>query len=140
MAQVDRVFLDANILFTAAYNPEGLAASLISHSSHLHIKIMTSRYALDEALYNLQLKNPEAVPRLEKILKKIQVVDVPVNITSNPLDLPADDIPIFQAALETQSSHLLTGDKKAFGVWMNQPHLTSGLIIQTVRQFVDSRE
>ena len=68
MAQVKRVFLDANVLFTAAYNPEGLAAALISRQKKLKIMFQTSSYAVEESLHNLRLKKPEALARLEKLL------------------------------------------------------------------------
>ena len=35
-------------------------------------------------------------------------------------------------------ANILTGDKKAFGPWMNKPSKTGGLIIQTIRHFFDS--
>ncbi len=139
MAQVKRLFLDANILFTAAYNPKGLAAALIKKASSLRLEIYASEYALEEAHYNLALKFPEALPEFEEIKNQIQVISVYVDLNFNPLNLPFDDLPIFQGALKCRAQYLLTGDKKAFGKWMNKAKQTEGICILTVRDFVDSR-
>lgn len=135
--EVKDVFLDANVLFTAAYNPEGLAAALISHQEALKIRVRTSRYAVEEAEHNLSLKLPASLAAFQKLLTFLEAVDVPIQDGFNPLGLPENDVPIFQAAVAVKSSHLLTGDKKAFGRWMNDPDRTGGLVIQTVRDFVD---
>jgi hypothetical protein len=55
-----------------------------------------------------------------------------------PAGLAEKDRPIFQAALGCGASHLLTGDLKDFGPWMNRPEATSGILIQTVAQFLES--
>lgn len=136
--EVKRVFLDANVLFTAAYNPEGLAAALVMHQGTFRISVTISRYAVEEAEYNLSLKSPESLSRFRELLSQIDVLDVPLPEGFNPLGLPTDDAPIFQAALATGATHLITGDKKAFGSWMNKPSKTSGIVIQTVRQFFDN--
>jgi len=135
--QVKRVFLDANVLFTAAYNPNGLAAALITRQKKFRIAVTISRYAVEEAEYNLSLKSSESLPRFRELLTQIEVLDAPFPEGFNPLSLPADDAPIFQAALAAGATHLLTGDKKAFGSWMNKPSKTHGIVIQTVRQFFD---
>ena len=48
-----------------------------------------------------------------------------------------EDRPIFQAALVCRATHLLTGDLKDFGRFMNRPEATLGVRIQTVAQFLD---
>lgn len=138
MAKIKKPFLDANILFTAAYNPEGLAALLINRQHVLKVKILTSSYAVEEATYNLRIKAPESLSRLEQLLDKIEVLNIKVDESFNPLQLPKEDQPIFQGALSSHATHLLTGDKKAFGKWMNKPEATFGLKIQTIRDFFDS--
>ncbi len=139
MDQSEIVFLDANVLFTAAYNPLGLAASLIRQRRRLHLEMVTSTYVVNEALHNLQLKNPEKMKNLKEILLHVSVKEVCWEENFNPLHLPLDDAPIFHAALVTKSTHLLTGDLKAFGPWMNKPKMTCGILIQIVRHFVDQR-
>ncbi len=58
-------------------------------------------------------------------------------LTSPPKGLAQKDQPIFQAAMACQASHLLTGDLKDFGPFMNQPGNTFGICIQTVAEFLN---
>jgi hypothetical protein len=41
-------------------------------------------------------------------------------------------------AIQCQATHLLTGDIKDFGPFMNHSKLTGGVVIQTVSEFLDS--
>ena len=129
-----RIFLDANVLFTAAYNPSGRARLLIDQ---LETKIITSDYAAEEARKNIHAKKPEALEDLEKLLSQIAILPS-VNGPVCPIALPEKDRPIFLAALANKATHLLTGDKKDFGCHMNNPKKTYGVVIQTVRDFLDS--
>ncbi len=54
-----------------------------------------------------------------------------------PQGLARKDRPIFQAALACQATHLLTGDLKDLGRFMNRPDETRGVRIQTVAEFLD---
>jgi hypothetical protein len=55
-----------------------------------------------------------------------------------PLELPVKDRPIFESALRVNATHLLTGDLKDFGAFMNKRKKTRGVLIQTVGSFLDS--
>ena len=145
VAQIEKtgkkLFFDANQLFTAAWNPEGLAAGVIRRHKKLKLILITSAYTVEEARYNIGLKAPApAQDELEKILRWFDVIDVGVREDFNPLHLPPDDLPVFQGALASKATHLITGDKKAFGSWFNRPEKTFGLVIQTLRMFVDEME
>jgi len=83
-------------------------------------------------------KSPDSLRRFQELLTLVKIVEAHFQENSNSLGLPADDVPIFQAALETGATHLLTGDLKAFGPWMKKPSKTGGLVIQTIRHFFDS--
>ena len=52
--------------------------------------------------------------------------------------LAEKDRPIFQAAVACGATHLLTGDLKDFGTFMNQPEKTFGVRVQTVADFLES--
>jgi predicted nucleic acid-binding protein len=58
-----RVFLDANILFTAAYSPEGLSALLVELGAAGRVTLLTSPLAIVEAERNLEAKRPAADSR-----------------------------------------------------------------------------
>ena len=62
----DRLFLDANVLFTAAHRPEGKAAFLLQAWPPQAVApwyLLSSAYALEEARRNLTVKFPDALAR-----------------------------------------------------------------------------
>ncbi len=132
-----RVFLDANVLFTAAHNPSGKAAFLIELAADGEFKLFTSSYAREEAERNIIAKYPACADVFSQLLKSITVVPVTLISADYPEILPAKDAPIFTAAVHCRATHLLTGDTKHFGSLMNSPDLCGGIIIQPVSQFLD---
>ena len=132
-----KLFLDANVLFTAAHNPTGKAALVIELQARASWALATSAYAREEALRNIQRKAPDAQDRLRAILQDVELVEHRPNLEF-PKGLVEKDRPIFQAALGCGASHLLTGDLKHFGPLMNRPEATSGVHVQTVAEFLES--
>jgi uncharacterized protein len=63
-----RVFLDANVLFTAAHNPRGKAAFVITLGSAGLFQLATSPYAREEARRNLERKAPDRLPEFSHLL------------------------------------------------------------------------
>ncbi|MFZ4855786.1 MAG: PIN domain-containing protein [Desulfuromonadaceae bacterium] len=132
-----RVFLDANVLFTAAHNPRGKAAFIIELAAAGAFEIFTSSYAREEAERNIIAKYPLCTAVFSQLLQRITVVPVTPLSTDYPEILPAKDVPIYAAALYCCATHLLTGDTRHFGSLMNQPDLCGGMIVMTVAQFLD---
>ena len=132
-----RVFLDANVLFTAGHNSAGKAALLIELGRQGRWTVLTSAYAIEEARHNLQLKYPDAVPGMNRLLPTMRIV-APGPGQECPVRLPEKDRPIFLAALAGEATHLLTGDWKDFGAMMEKPDKTCGIIVQTVARFLAS--
>lgn len=132
-----RLFLDANVLFTAAHNPDGKAALIISFGEAGILKICTSAFAAEEARRNLWAKYPAALKEFSEILQTAAIVperpDAPF-----PPDLTEKDRPVFQAALACKATHLITGDIAHFGGFMCRPAKTFGLLVMTPAQFLDS--
>lgn len=133
-----RVFIDANVLFTAAHNPRDKAAFIIELAASGAFKLFTSSYAREEAERNIVAKYPECADVFNQLLKSITVVPVTPLSSPYPDILPAKDAPIFAAAVHCRATHLLTGDIKNFGSLMNQPDVCGGMIVLTVAQFLDS--
>ncbi|MCS5692887.1 PIN domain-containing protein [Cyanobium sp. FGCU-6] len=130
-----RLFLDANVIFTAAHNPNGKAAFLISLAADAGLQFITSDYALEEARRNLSRKAPDALHSLDAMVDAFRVVpDYPA--LPCPDALPEKDRPIFRAA-RASADVLLTGDLRDFGPLMNAPDRTDGLLIQTVAEFLN---
>ena len=130
-----RVFLDANILFTAAHNPGGKAALVIELGVQGYWQLFTSAYAIEEARRNLQRKFPQATGTLEQSLPALRLSSHRQGMPQLPR-LSGKDQPIFQAAVACGATHLLTGDLRDFGAFMNRPAETQGVLIQTAGQFL----
>ena len=133
-----RLFLDANVLFTAAHNPRGKAALAIEVGQQGYWALATSRYALEEARRNLDRKFPPSLDDLNSLLRSIRLVEHRPALRS-PATLAEKDRPIFQAAVAWEATHLLTGDLKDFGPFMNRPEETFGILVQTVAEFLRTR-
>jgi len=129
------VFLDANVLFTAAHNPSGKAALVVELGTEGHWQTMTSTLAVEEARRNLCVHFPACIPRLESLLHKVTVLSS-VSGPSCPIDLPEKDKPIFLTAVKCRATHLLTGDIRHFGPFMNDPSQTGGMTVMTVSDFL----
>ena len=130
-----KVFLDANVLFTAAHNPKGKAAFVIELSGKKYWRVVTCVLAIEEADRNLAKKYPSAQQELKKVMRLIEVI--PTSLKGDcEIALPEKDRPIFLSAIASKCTHLLTGDMKDFGQYMNKPKKTSGIVIQTVAEFL----
>jgi len=132
-----RLFLDANVLFTAAHNPSGKAALVIDLGARGYWEVMSCSYAIEEARRNLSIKFPDSLKRVEAFLEA--VTKVPSRSGRNyPINLPEKDRPILEAAIQCKASHLLTGDIKNFSPFMNNSSLAGGVVIQTPSEFLKS--
>lgn len=118
-----RLFLDANVLFTAAHNPDGKAFFIISLGLERAWELYTSVFAAEEARRNLVVKYPAAEEIFEELLAAITIVPEPKD-APYPALLNEKDRPIFQAAHACCATHLITGDLAHFGAFMG--HQTSG--------------
>ena len=102
-----------------------------------HFVLATSPYASEEARRNLERKFPESLSRLDAQLQGVQLVLHHPDCFFPP-DLNEKDRPIFQAAVAWRATHLLTGDLRDFGPYMNRPDETFGIVVQTVGDFLRS--
>ena len=134
---MDRLFLDANVLFTAAHNPQGKAAFLFGELPPAPWELLSSAFAVEEARRNLIAKYPHCLPAFEELIQALVMVPQPAP-RGLALDLPEKDAPIFLAAHAGKATHLLTGDLKHFGPYMNDPLRTEGIVIQTVGEYLSA--
>jgi uncharacterized protein len=110
---LDRVFLDANVLYSAAYMEFAGLARLWSLGD---IQLLSSAYAIEEARRNLALDRPEAVQRLKRLLETVSIVDAPQGLKlPDTIRLDPKDRPILLAAIHGKAGYLLTGDTRHFG-------------------------
>ncbi|MBI2205273.1 MAG: PIN domain-containing protein [Candidatus Rokubacteria bacterium] len=133
-----RVFLDANVLFTAAYSPEGLSALLIELGAAGRATLLTSPLAIVEAERNLEAKRPAALSTLRRNLSAVRIVSEPPPADVErvtPPDLSSRDRPLLAAAIIARATHFVTGDVADFGRWMHRPARLP-LRVMTPRQFL----
>jgi predicted nucleic acid-binding protein len=109
-----KAYLDANILFTAAYTPKGASGRLILYGRHRGLQCCTSPWPLEEARRNLALKAPNKLANLEMLLHFVAMVP-DVIAGAAPTSLPAKDQPVWLSALQSGCTVLVTGDVKDFG-------------------------
>ena len=134
-----RLFLDANVLFTAAHHPHGKAALVMAIARTGIWQSATSAYALEEARRNIIRKFPSCLDQLETDAGHLRIMpDVPAIVC--PRGLVEKDRPIFRAARGCRADVLLTGDIRDFGFLMNAPDRAGGLLIQTVGEFLAAIE
>jgi hypothetical protein len=98
---------------------------------------VTSELAIEEARRNLKRKFPECLPALDSILRTVDRVS-PSPPYDCPVPLPEKDQPIFAAALRSEATHFLTGDRKHFGGYMDDADRTGGVVVQSVADFLDA--
>jgi predicted nucleic acid-binding protein len=132
-----RLFLDANILFTAAHNPKGKAALVIEFGQAGLWQLATSAYALEEARRNLALKFPDSLERLAALTQGLRMSPDAADVDC-PTGLPDKDCPIYRAAHACRADGLLTGDLRDFGFLMNDRNKAGGLLVQTVADFLNA--
>ncbi|MBP1733208.1 MAG: hypothetical protein H6Q55_3637 [Deltaproteobacteria bacterium] len=111
---MDRLFLDANILFSAAYSAD---SPLLELWRLKQVLLFSSGYSLEEARRNLALLRPDRLSNLQQLIAKVQFADAPPLATA-PIEaraLPKKDLPILLAAIEARATHLLTADTRHFG-------------------------
>ena len=106
-----RIFLDANILFSAAQPHSRMRAFL--ELLFDQAECLTNAYAAEEARRNLELKFPEGLKALERLTGQCEMVSQLV--ADLDVELPLKDIPILGGAIAGHATHLLTGDEKDFG-------------------------
>ncbi|MFY9689496.1 MAG: PIN domain-containing protein [Candidatus Acidiferrales bacterium] len=130
---MDRLFLDANVLSSAASRPN---AGLLRLWELSDCTLYTSRYAMGEARVNLA----EAPQReqLEKLCRPIHLVDATSAGLPPGTLLPAKDRPILAAAIEANATHLLTGDVRDFGRLLGK--IIAGVLIQLPSEYLKERK
>ena len=109
---MDRLFLDANVLFSAAYRTGAGIQQLWALDD---CALLTSDYAIEEARRNLT--EPEQLQRLEALLQNVERVPT---VRLDPemrgsVELREKDWPILGGAVAAGATHLITGDRRDFG-------------------------
>ena len=112
-----RIFLDANVLFSAAQSAG--AIRLLLHSLHAAGHgLVADEYVATEARRNVDGKaGSDAAAYLQALLSRIEVspVQFPTVAQADVLWLPDKDRPVLMAAMALKCDVLVTGDRTHFG-------------------------
>jgi uncharacterized protein len=111
-----RIFLDANVLFSAAKS-DGAVRQLVSLLLRARHQCCVDSYVIEEARRNLHAKAPDGVSVLDTLLTRLYVAAVqPARADIESLaSLPQKDRPVLAAAIRLGCEALVTGDRTHFG-------------------------
>ena len=112
---MDRPFLDANVLFSAAYRSD---SGLLQLWKLRNVQLCSSPYAVEEARVNLA--DATQRQRLSALAKTLQLFDSALMELPEGISLPDKDVPILLAAIEARATHLVTGDIRHFGPYFGK--------------------
>jgi uncharacterized protein len=111
-----RIFLDANVLFSAAKS-EGAVRELLTLLDRAGHECCVDSYVVEEARRNLFAKAPEVIAVLDRLLSRMTMAKAQPSETAleASLPLPAKDRPVLAAAIRQGCTLLVTGDRTHFG-------------------------
>lgn len=113
-----RVFLDANVLFSAAHRPENSVRAFFRLAEAGACELTASAFAVDEARRNIARKHPARMAELEALIARIEICQEAATEDvrwAKSAGLPDKDAPILAAAAGAKADLLATGDRADFG-------------------------
>ncbi len=131
-----RVFLDANILFSAAKS-DGAVRQLFNLLADARHECWVDEYVVIEARRNLAAKDPDALALFETLLGRTRIS--PAQAPGPELKLvnwlPEKDRPLLAAAMRLRCDALVTGDQRHFGAAYGK--VFGGVAIHTPRSLAE---
>ena len=113
-----RIFLDANVLFSAAYGTESPLRAFFRLAGVGICELLASPYTLDEVRRNIARKHPAKSADLEQLIAQITVcreAGAEAVRWARTTGLAAKDAPILAAAAQARADMFVTGDHTDFG-------------------------
>jgi predicted nucleic acid-binding protein len=132
--KADKLFLNANILFSVAYGSPGLER-LWKLAQEGRCELVASQYVIEEAKRNLD--QLEHLDKLNGYLSKVSIVAEADPSIPCPIDLPDKDSPVLMAAITAKVDYLLTGDVTHFGKYFGKTIM--GVRISWARDYLLSK-
>lgn len=111
-----RIFLDANVLFSAAKSDGAVQRLLVLLTEAGH-ECWADGYVTEEARRNLAAKAVERLPVLDALLGRLHLAQIhpgPAELSLATV-LPEKDRPVLAAAIRLGCEALVTGDRTHFG-------------------------
>lgn len=112
---MDRLFLDANVLFSASYRIKSPLRKLWLLAGRDEVALVTSLHAVAEVQRNIKAEGQ--LERLEELLRQVEVGALPPSrmMPAGMPELPEKDRPILLAAIAARTTHLVSSDYAHFG-------------------------
>lgn len=132
-----RIFLDANILFSAAKS-DGATRRLLALLAEAGHECHADTYVVEEARRNLALKAPGNLPVLDRLVARIHVAQVKASLAEAEAvrSLPEKDRPVLAAAIDLRCQALVTGDRTHFGTLYGKT--VGGVTIHSPRSLAEA--
>lgn len=111
-----RIFLDANLLFSAA-KTDGAVRRLLALAREAGHELCADAYVVEEARRNLAAKAPDGLMTLDTLLPTLRIgpAQLPDAFLASSVSLPEKDLPVLQSAIRLGCAALVTGDRTHFG-------------------------
>ena len=131
-----RVFLDANVLFSAAKSAGAVRALLAALVEGGHVLVVDA-YVTEEARRNLLAKGAAAMRDFDALVSTLEVSPYRHHAlaASVAARLPEKDRPVLAAAIRLHCDALVTGDTRHFGPLLGQ--VCQGVAVHTPRSLAD---
>ena len=132
-----RIFLDANVLFSAAKS-DGAVRKLLALLDKDGHELWVDGYVVEEASRNLAAKAPDGVAMLGRLLAHMKAARAQPRDSAleASLPLPAKDRPVLAAAIRQGCTALVTGDKTHFGALYGRT--IRGVMIHSPRSLAEA--
>jgi len=131
-----RIFLDANIIFSAAKSDGAIRRLLVMLRRGGH-KLVADGYVIEEARRNLALKFPVGLEVLNALLPTLEIVEThaAVPALSAKLPLPEKDRPVLLASMSARCQALVTSDESHFGLLFGKR--IAGVVMHSPRSLAE---
>ena len=126
-----KVFLDANVLFSAS-NLKSKTAILLAELIRKNHEAVTSVYAWGEVVRNVNTKCPQWLGSLQRFREHIDIIEtfsIPLNV-----ECAEKDKPILAGAICAHCTHLWTSDKAHLGKFYGQT-IHGVTVVSSVQMF-----
>lgn len=132
-----RIYLDANVLFSAAQS-NGAVRRLLGLLHAAGHELWADGYVVEEARRNLALKSADGAGELERILKRVNVagLQAAAPLPAEIRKLPEKDRPVLAAAIRLGCDALVTGDRTHFGAFYGRK--IGGVTIHSPRSLAEA--
>ena len=130
-----RIFLDANILFSAVKS-DGAVHAFVAMLLDVGHECWVDGYVVDEARRNIMAKAPGRLSHLDALVSRVRMSAVaPAAARAEVHGLPEKDRLVLAAAIALGCEALVTGDRTHFGKFYGR-HV-SGVMVHSPRSLYD---